>query len=1092
MPWGRLLPSSTSATAGGKSIDLFPRPPFAAAASASSTSSTGNAAAAAAAMKNHRGSSSSSNCSSSSTSRRTGGAMMTWMGLGEHILLHPSDIFNEYVLGRSPKCDITAINPATATTTTTIAQPKQQQQSSNDDKNDKKNSNSKTQQQLELARQQWAFGMISNRHCKIYCCLENTNTTTTTTTPMHGGGGTLQVYCEDCSGNGTLINQEILLRRGEKRLLHTGDEICLVNPQTLQKKVRSSRGLQSLLQQHSFVFVLAATAASSKPHRATAGVPRLLASAAAAAAAANVHTTPNTQTSATANRKAAVDVRATRMPQPYKKNAPVQNNSPPVLPLSSSAAAAAAAGLSPSAVAATSSRYRHFQSSEQQQQQCQDPQKHHLRRRRRRRVEEDYDIRELLGSGTVGEVRRAIHRQTGQERAIKVITLQRNRHHFLTSAATAGAAANHPLTTTLEAEATILRGLSHPYIVQLIDVYVSDTAISLVMELLHGGDLFDRIVAKGRYTEIESRHVMRRLLSAIHYLHVDCNIVHRDLKPENILLENHHNHIQVKLTDFGLAKSLNGVSGLKTFCGTPQYFAPEVLKRRTTVTGRGRYGQQADMWSLGVIVYVLLSGTPPFDIDNDNGENSHLQQQQQHSQSAMYQVQFDPNDWEGVSDSARDFCKQLLVTDPQSRLTVQQACEHEWILTPDGDTHCHPLRDPQVLLHAAAADKGTKESEANGSSSNDKNEAVTVDAPSGSKQKTNSNDDKPIGDCKQDAIDGTTKVSTSDQRGKDSIEGAKNKNNDGLFDSKGNHSNSNILSEPFTKADNDMPSEKEEVVVEEENKDVCENDTCDRSASSEDAPAVTDTKALEKTTNKLSSSKDEQSGNQTATTLCFDGSLIDGSNRTPSQPCTMSPRSESLPEREDRAPLSPVQLNHEFASTQKPSLTDNGDIDKKLQMPLTREEEGNKQGDISKTNPTTLNSKLMLKAPASWKRPAVGRVSEVDEKGQKKAAAKLELSDDSVGNFSDGTESISSFTSIAENCEVKPDDSTAALPRKRRVTDTMGDSLARLEPPPATKKKAKKSSAAKQSHPTAKKSAKSKDAHSKQAKLSKWFQTSST
>jgi serine/threonine protein kinase len=158
------------------------------------------------------------------------------------------------------------------------------------------------------------------------------------------------------------------------------------------------------------------------------------------------------------------------------------------------------------------------------------------------------------------------------------------------------------------------------------------------------------------------------------------------LKPENILCVNHENDIEIKLTDFGLAKAVNGEDGLKTFCGTPQYFAPEVLRRRNTVAGRGRYGKQADMWSLGVILYVLLSGTPPFDV----GLGFEV--------VADAKIVFPEEHWAGVSEKARDLVRCLLVTDPRKRVSVLQACKHEWIMTEDGDTHVYPLDDPKVSV----------------------------------------------------------------------------------------------------------------------------------------------------------------------------------------------------------------------------------------------------------------------------------------------------------------------------------------------------------------------------------------------------------
>jgi serine/threonine protein kinase len=171
---------------------------------------------------------------------------------------------------------------------------------------------------------------------------------------------------------------------------------------------------------------------------------------------------------------------------------------------------------------------------------------------------------------------------------------------------------------------------------------------------------------------------MRRLLSAVYYLHQTKNIVHRDLKPENILCAS---PTSVKLADFGLAKIIQS-DGLKTFCGTPQYFAPEVLQRRTTVAGSGRYGKPADMWSLGVILYILLTGRPPFEAELDP-----LQ--------AFDSLDFEDEIWR-VMPHARELVEHMLRLDPKRRITVRQACDHPWINTDDGDTHLHPLDDPAV------------------------------------------------------------------------------------------------------------------------------------------------------------------------------------------------------------------------------------------------------------------------------------------------------------------------------------------------------------------------------------------------------------
>lgn len=182
------------------------------------------------------------------------------------------------------------------------------------------------------------------------------------------------------------------------------------------------------------------------------------------------------------------------------------------------------------------------------------------------------------------------------------------------------------------------------------------------------------------------------MLSAVGYLHSK-QIVHRDLKPENILLMSQSNDYGIKITDFGLAKRTNK-DGLRTFCGTPQYFAPEVLKRRNTVQGTGRYGMAADMWSIGVILYVLLSGCPPFNVTESIEEVKNAN------------ISFVGERWENISSEAKDLCKKLLTASPTARLTVQQAMEHKWILIEDGDTHTAPLSDPLLKNTVYGSSRG--------------------------------------------------------------------------------------------------------------------------------------------------------------------------------------------------------------------------------------------------------------------------------------------------------------------------------------------------------------------------------------------------
>lgn len=217
----------------------------------------------------------------------------------------------------------------------------------------------------------------------------------------------------------------------------------------------------------------------------------------------------------------------------------------------------------------------------------------------KRQIELDYDIREELGSGAIGKVYRAVERGSGESWAIKIVP---TRQFALEG--------NLSLDELLH-EARMLRKIAHPAIVSVKDVYCNGAAFSIVMQLVEGGDLFDRILEREKYPEDDAREVMRNILPALAYLH-ERNIVHRDIKPENILLRSMTSDVDVLLTDFGLAK-IGDTSSMscKTFCGTPQYLAPEVLEKRTSFEDTSYDGAAADIWSLGVVLFVLLTGTQP-------------------------------------------------------------------------------------------------------------------------------------------------------------------------------------------------------------------------------------------------------------------------------------------------------------------------------------------------------------------------------------------------------------------------------------------------------------------------------------------------
>jgi len=184
------------------------------------------------------------------------------------------------------------------------------------------------------------------------------------------------------------------------------------------------------------------------------------------------------------------------------------------------------------------------------------------------------------------------------------------------------------------------------------------------MELVTGGELFDKIVEKGCYTEKEASILVRKIVSAIDYLH-DLDICHRDLKPENLLLASEDQTTEVKIADFGLSKIVNQKVMMQTACGTPGYVAPEVL----SATG---YDREVDMWSIGVITYILLCGFPPF-----FGETVPELFEQIMSARFDYPQEY----WCDVSQEAKDFINCLLVVDPKKRLTTKQDLEHVWLKT---------------------------------------------------------------------------------------------------------------------------------------------------------------------------------------------------------------------------------------------------------------------------------------------------------------------------------------------------------------------------------------------------------------------------
>ncbi|XP_060628825.2 calcium/calmodulin-dependent protein kinase type 1G isoform X1 [Anolis sagrei] len=273
-------------------------------------------------------------------------------------------------------------------------------------------------------------------------------------------------------------------------------------------------------------------------------------------------------------------------------------------------------------------------------------------------IRKTFIFMEALGSGAFSEVFLVKHRTTGQLFALKCIK-------------------KSPVTqdSNLENEIAVLKKIKHDNIVTLEDIYESATHYYLVMQLVSGGELFDRILERGVYTEKDASIVIQQVLGAVHYLHEN-GIVHRDLKPENLLYLTPEEDSKIMITDFGLSKmEQNGV--MSTACGTPGYVAPEVLEQKP-------YSKAVDCWSIGVITYILLCGYPPFYEETESKLFEKIKE-------GYYE--FESPFWDDISESAKDFICHLLEKDPNERFTCEKALRHPWI---DGNTALHRDIYPSV------------------------------------------------------------------------------------------------------------------------------------------------------------------------------------------------------------------------------------------------------------------------------------------------------------------------------------------------------------------------------------------------------------
>jgi serine/threonine protein kinase len=285
--------------------------------------------------------------------------------------------------------------------------------------------------------------------------------------------------------------------------------------------------------------------------------------------------------------------------------------------------------------------------------------------------DDKYEILDEIGKGGFSKVHRCRSRSSGQIFAVKVIDLQplRLQQRF------------NP--ERLRREVDIMRELSHPAIIQFVDVFEEPKSLQIVMEYAPGSELFDLILARKYYSEVDARPIFGQVTQALQYLHSQ-NIIHRDVKPENVLILDQpgpDGGTVAKLLDFGLSKHLNSSSaGAKTFVGTPCYLAPEV--EYTSKGKGGTYGVSADCWSLGAVLHVMLVARfPEWEVVNQQPKLS-----------------FDKTLWSGVSTDAMDLITRLMEPNPTTRLSTRDVLNHPWMRGYNGKQPASaPIMPPSPL-----------------------------------------------------------------------------------------------------------------------------------------------------------------------------------------------------------------------------------------------------------------------------------------------------------------------------------------------------------------------------------------------------------
>ncbi|KDR75942.1 hypothetical protein GALMADRAFT_68135 [Galerina marginata CBS 339.88] len=326
-----------------------------------------------------------------------------------------------------------------------------------------------------------------------------------------------------------------------------------------------------------------------------------------------------------------------------------------------------------------------------------------------------YDLGIELGKGSFATVRKAVHRVSGQWFAVKMIngskTVRRGGH------------GNTSRNSTFAREISIMEKLEHRNICKLVEVFFQDdNAINLVLELVDGGDLLEHILKNGGLPEVNARDITYQMCDALAYIHSK-GVTHRDLKPENVLLSV-DNPPLIKVADFGLAKVVDSLTMLRTMCGTPSYLAPEVVQQ----DNRDGYDNLVDSWSVGVIVFSMLTNAGPF-IEDENQEikTRILERRVDWGTLANFPI----------TNEAHQFIRGLLQEDPRRRLSLTNALKHQWLR--DHLPFHGPSTSPEVdeVYDASMAPEDATEQNSLGSDGSDESIGLPVDSEAASEHPRN-------------------------------------------------------------------------------------------------------------------------------------------------------------------------------------------------------------------------------------------------------------------------------------------------------------------------------------------------------------------